>query len=207
MGTVSARPSAPPPPDLDLPQPASPVRWILRVVVGVAVIGSFGVWAYAYSGAADRPPPDELDSTRAHLEATDRGEDYEELPGVPFYGRRASAICSGAMDRLPDARRATSGPERADQLQQANGILLTMITELRALPVATQRDDELRDLWLDDWEVLVADRDRYAQAVASDPAAVFSVSDVADNERLERRLTRFARTNLMLPCGAPSDLG
>lgn len=179
----------------------------MRAVVGAVVLGSFGVWVYAYSGAADRPPPDELDSTRAFVEAESDGLSYEELPGVAFYGRRATAICSDAMDRLPDARLATSGPERADQLRGANRILEAMITELRALPVATDRDDELRHLWLDDWQVLIADRERYADAVEVDPAAVFSVSDVADNERLERRLTRFARTNLMLPCGAPTDVG
>lgn len=192
---------------MEAPEPAPIRRWILRIVVGGAVLASFGIWAYAYSGAADRPPPDELDSTRARLDAEAAGEAYEELPATAAYGARASAICEQAMSTLPDARVATSGPERAEQLRSANQILEDMIEQLRGLPVATERDDELRDLWLDDWQVLIGDRYRYADAVQVDPAAVFTVSGVAENEGLERRLTRFARTNLMLACGAPADVG
>ncbi len=192
---------------MEAPEPAPARRWILRIIVGGAVLASFGIWAYAYSGAADRPPPDELDSTRARLDAEAAGESYEELPATAAYGARGTAICEEAMAALPDARLATNGPERANQLRRANLVLEGMIEQLRGLPVATERDDELRNLWLDDWEVLVGDRNRYADAVEVDPAAVFTVSGVAENERLERRLTRFARTNLMLACGAPADLG
>lgn len=200
---------APPPsPDLVEPKgPLSPVRILFRVVVGIVIAASFGVWLYAYSGAADKPPPDELDSTRALLDARDAGTEFEEFDGVAPYGQRATSICENAIGSLPDARLADSGETRAMQLREANRILTDMIGDLRELRVATLRDDELRNLWLDDWEVLVGDRARYADAVQDDPAAVFSVSAVADGERLERRLTRFARTNLMLACGAPSDLG
>ena len=55
------------------------------------------------------------------------------------------------------------------QLREANRILPTMIGDLRELRVATVRDDELRNLWLDDWEVLVGDRARYADAVRGRP--------------------------------------
>ncbi len=200
---------APPPPSeiLEPEKPPSPARILFRIAVGIIVVASFGVWLYAYSGAADRPPPDELDSTRALLDAREAGQEFEEFDGTAAYGVRASSICDTAVGSLPDARLADSGPARATQLREANRLLLEMIGELRGLPVATVRDDELRNLWLDDWETLVGDRARYADAVENDPAAVFSVSAVADAERLERRLTRFARTNLMLPCGAPSDLG
>lgn len=184
----------------------SPLRMILRVVVGIVVLGSFGVWMYALSGAARQAPPDELDSTRALIEANEAGEAYTEVDGLPAYAERAERICQATIDNLPDASRATSGPERAEQIRLANAQLSDMILQLRGLPVASERDDTLRNLFLDDWEVLISDRDRYADAVEVDPSAIFTLTAVADNERLERRLTRFARTNLMLPCGAPADV-
>jgi len=197
-----------PPDDLDDHKVrATPLRNLVRLVVGIAVLGSFGVWLYALSGVARQPPPDELDSTRALIEATEAGETYEEFDGEPAYAKRAEVICEDTIGALPDASEAMSGIERAEQLRTGNVQLREMITQLRDLPVASERDDLLRNLFLDDWTVLVGDRDRYAAAVEVDPGAIFTVSAVADNERLERRLTRFARTNLMLACGAPTDVG
>jgi hypothetical protein len=180
---------------------------LFRILVGVVVIGSFGVWIYALSGTASQPPPDELDSTGGLIEAIEAGEAYFELDGVLAYGKRAETICQATIDQLGDPSRVESAAERADQLRASNRLLEDMISMLRELPVATERDDSLRSLWLDDWAVLVADRERYADALEIDPTAGFSVSQVADNEGLERRLTRFARTNLMLPCAAPTDVG
>ncbi|NNE95850.1 MAG: hypothetical protein HKN24_07465 [Acidimicrobiales bacterium] len=185
----------------------SPLKRLFRVGVAVVVIASFGIWAYALSGVARRPPPDELDSTRALIEAIEDGTSYFEFDGVAAYSVRAEALCETAIDQLGDPSRVSSGPARAAQLRESNRVLAAMVESLRRLPVATDRDDTLRSAWLDDWEVLIGDRARYADRVEENPAAVFSVSRVADNEGLERRLTRFARTNLMLPCGAPADVG
>ncbi|NNF54224.1 MAG: hypothetical protein HKN03_07240 [Acidimicrobiales bacterium] len=197
-----------PPADLDEPEgPLTPARRIFRFVVGIAIAASFAVWFYAYSGAADRPPPDELDSTALHLAAEQDNTRYREVDGEPAFGKRAEVICQRAIDSLPNARFAKNQTERAEQIRASNVILRDMVAQIRALPVATDRDATLRGLWLDDWGILLADRDRYADNVEIDPGAIFTLTAVEGEERLERRLTRFARTNLMLPCGAPSDLG
>ncbi len=197
-----------PPAELNEPSgPLTPGRLIFRLVVGAVVAASFAVWFYAYSGAADRPPPDELDSTALHLAAEQDETQYQEVAGEPAFGKRAEVICQRAIDSLPNARFAESQTERADQIRASNVILRDMVAELRSLPVATDRDNTLRGLWLDDWGILLTDRDRYADNVETDPGAIFTLTAVEGEERLERRLTRFARTNLMLPCGAPSDLG
>ncbi len=186
---------------------ASPVKMLLRILVAIVVVGSFAVWVYAFSGTAGQPPPDELDSTRGLIEANESDQPFVELDGLPAYGKRAEVICESTVADLGDASRVESAVERAAQLRRSNRLLEQMVTQLRDLPVATERDDTLRTSWLDDWEVLISDRDRYADALEVDPTAFFTVSQVADNEGLERRLTRFARTNLMLPCGAPTDVG
>lgn len=173
----------------------------------MAIIGSFLVWVYALSGVARQPPPDELDSTRGFLDAVEAGESYLEIDNQPAFFARAEDVCAATMAGLPDASTAGNGPERAEQLREANAMLEAMMSQLRVLPMLTPRDNELRGKWLDDWSVLIGDRDRYADAVEVDPAAIFTVSAVADGERLERRLDRFARTNLMLSCSAPTDVG
>ncbi len=189
------------------PPGMSPLKVVLRIVVGLAVIGSFGVWVYGLSGAARQPPPDELDSTRGLIEAIESDGTYVELDGLPAYAKRAEVICEATIESLGDASKVETAVERASQLRESNVSLADMVSRLRNLPVATERDDTLRSLWLDDWDVLIGDRERYADALEVDPMAVFTLSAVADNERLERRITRFARTNLMLACGAPSDVG
>jgi hypothetical protein len=194
----------------DLSSERPGMSWLkaaFRLMVSVAVLGSFGVWVYGLSGAARQPPPDELDSTRGLIEAIESDSTFVELDGLPAYAKRAEAICETTIDGLGDASRVETAAERASQLRESNLLLVDMVSRLRTLPVATERDDSLRSLWLDDWDVLIGDRERYADALEVDPAAVFTLSAVADNERLERRITRFARTNLMLPCGAPTDVG
>lgn len=175
--------------------------------MGVAVIGSFLVWAYALSGVASQPPPDELDSTRGFIEAKEAGETYVEIDGQPAFAVRAQLICEATSNNLPDASTAASGEERAAQIREANAMLEAMMSQLQVLPMQSERDQDLRNKWLADWTVLVGDRDRHADALELDPAAVFTISAVADGERLERRLNRFAQTNLMLACASPTDVG
>ncbi len=179
---------------------------LFRVIIGVLVLASFGVWFYAYSGRADRPPPDELDSTTLYIEAFDEDLQFSEINGLPAYGKRAEVVCEAATDSIPNARFADDQTERAAQIRGSNLTFEEMIADLRSLPVATARDDELRNLWLDDWQILLSDRERYAANVEEDPGAIFTLT-VVEGERLERRITRFARTNLMLPCAAPTDIG
>ncbi|MFW2381578.1 MAG: hypothetical protein ACN4GZ_07455 [Acidimicrobiales bacterium] len=194
-------------PEADHSVGTSPLKLVFRAAVGIAVLASFGVWIYALSGVARQPPPDELDSTRGLIEAREAEEAFFELEGLPAFSVRAQPLCEAATDQLGDPSRVGTGPERAAQLRRSNQVLQDMVGSLSRLPMATERDEMLRAAWLADWEVLLADRARYADAVEKDPAAVYTVSRVADEEGLERRLTRFARTNLMLPCGAPADVG
>ena len=180
----------------------------VKIVVGIVVAGSFAIWLYAFSGAAGRPPPDELDSTRALIEAReDDLEDPTEAGGLPVYGQRAEAICAAVVAELPNARDASNGKERADQIRRSNRSLSAMVEELRQIPVDTAHDDRLRNLWLDDWEIYISDRAFYAAEIEVNEDAIFTLTDLGGNERLERRLTRVARTNLMLSCGTPGDVG
>ncbi len=167
-----------------------PLRLLGRVVAGILVIGSFAIWAYAYSGAADRPTPDRLDDQAFAL--------------------AAERMCATALDDIadmPSALDAADGPDRADQIRRSTARLETMLDELDALVGGSDRDVEITTGWLADWRVMTADRYRYADAIAGDPNAQFLQTDTGAGERLDRRITRMADTNTMPSCAAPEDVG
>jgi len=161
-----------------------------KVLAAVVIVGSFGIWIYAFSGAARRDAPDLFDD--------------------PAFALAAEARCAAAvadLEELPNALEATDGADRADQIRTSTARLETMLDELDAVVGGTARDVEIASGWLADWRVLVADRYRYAEAIAADPNAQFLVTDVGVSERLDRRITRLANTNAMPSCVAPGDVG
>lgn len=163
---------------------------LLRVVAGLAVAASFGVWAYAYSGRADRPPPDLLIDTE--LAAT------------------AETLCAAAVadvEAMPSATVAADGAERAEQVLRSTARFQTLIADLEALRVDEPDDRVIMSGWLTDWRVLMDDRLRYAEAVTEEPDTIFLLTNVAAGERLDRRITRVANTNRMPSCATPTDVG
>ena len=164
-------------------------RAIVIFVVGLVVLASFGVWGYAYSGQADRPTPDTLDD--------------------PRFAALAASICEGAMaefDTLPDPLEAADNVERAEQIRISNTIFSTMIDDLEAATTGTARDQQIIGSWLADWRTFVQNRADYADRFELDENARFYVASVG-GERLERRIPRFADTNLISICSPPSDIG
>lgn len=171
-------------------KPAGPLTIAFRVVAGVVVLASFGVWGYAYSGLADRETPDLL---------ADR-----DLAAV------AEQICAGAMadvTAMPNALDAADGADRGEQIRATTARFATMVDDLDNLDRTNQRDDQIYSSWLSDWRVLLGDRLTYADAITVDPDAQFYITDIGVTERLDKRVTRFANTNLMTSCAAPTDVG
>ena len=176
---------------------APPQRTLLgnlgRGLAVTVVLGSFLVWIYAYSGAARRDAPD--------------------LISDGAFARTAEAICAEAqadIDAMPGALDAVDGPDRARQIRATNVRYEAMLDELDELTPslsASARDTEIATGWLADWRVIVSDRYDYADRIEVDDQAQFYLSNLGVSERLDRRLTRLATTNLMPSCGAPTDVG
>jgi hypothetical protein len=167
---------------------------LFRVVAGLVIVASFGVWVYAYSGLAERDAPDLLAD--------------EELKA------QAEAICAAAVAdvaAMPNALDAVDGPDRGRQIRNATGRFSAMVDELARLTPAQsltniERDQQIYQAWLGDWRVLLDDRLDYADRIAADPDAIFYITDTGVNERLDKRITRFANTNSMTSCAAPTDV-
>ncbi|MEL6986082.1 MAG: hypothetical protein AAFO29_26875, partial [Actinomycetota bacterium] len=105
------------------------------------------------------------------------------------------------------ASQAADAAERSDQVRRSTARFEAMVTDLEGLRVDDPDDRVIMGGWLGDWRVLLDDRLRYADAVIDDPDVLFNLTNVAAGERLDRRLTRVANTNLMTSCAAPTDVG
>lgn len=170
--------------------PVSPFKMAFRIVAGLVIAASFGVWVYAYSGQAGRDAPD--------------------LLGDRALAETAESICASAVEdvsALPGALDAVSGADRAAQIRLSTDRYESMVAEMENLGLFDERDRVIFEGWLGDWRVLNGDRRNYADAIEIDPEAQFLVSDIGVSERLDKRVTRFANTNLMLSCVAPTDVG
>ncbi len=170
-------------------KPRGPLAKLGLLVGGIAVLASFGVWAYAYSGQANRRTPDLLDESA--------------------YAIAAGPICDAAMSEfedLPGALDAADNVERAAQIRVTNDLFTNMISDLEAATTGTPRDHQIIGDWLEDWRTYVGHRADYADRFELDENARFYISSVG-NERLEKRIPRFADTNKIYSCGTPTDIG
>ncbi len=166
-----------------------------KVLIGALVLSSFGVWAYAFSGFADRTPPDQL-----------ANETYLAV---------AEPRCAAAMvdyESLPNALDVNDNVERSGLIDDGTVILADMVDDLEASLQdpgvdLDERDDGITREWLADWRRYLADRTDFSDRFAVDPEAVFYVAASDGGERLERRITRFANTNRLFSCVTPSDIG
>jgi hypothetical protein len=158
-------------------------------VPAIIIVVTFAFWVYAFSGLAKQAPVDKL--------------------GDPTFSRLAVPICTTAMDQieaLPKANTAKTPTQRADTIEQANGILTGMVAQLRTLPVAEGADQKLANAWLADWDALIVDRHEYAQAVRRDPKAQFYV-DERDGQAITEPMDNLAAVNHMAACSTPDDVG
>lgn len=162
---------------------------VIRIVGVSTLIASFGVWVYAFSGAADRDPPDLLDDQA--------------------WSESAETICGQALTdvaAMPGALDASGPEDRSIQLRDSTARFAEMVGALTQLETSTSRDTQITTDWLADWGVLLESRLRYADAILDDPAAPFTITDTGVSERLDKRITRFANTNRMPSCITPTDV-
>ncbi len=178
------------PPALD-PVPRPPRRWYRRpggIGAAVVVAGSFALWAYAFSGAAKKDPPDTLHDAA--------------------FGQTAEAMCAPVkadIDALPPAPAAHDPQERAATLYQANELLAAQLAELRTPPRGDAFDTGIIDQWLADWDQYLIDRTQYADILATGTDAKFVIT-ARDGEDYTKSMDNFAKVNDMPSCATPGDV-
>ena len=175
-----------------LAEPPTRRRWSPgRVVVALLVVGMVAMWVYVLYlafGPGRQAPPDRLSD--------------------PAFATAAQARCDAAhavVGQLPTANLAPDATAQAAIVDQANAEFSSMLDDLEAI-VPSGEDGTLVEEWLADWRTYLGDRERYADALRSDPDARLLVTP-KDREQITMYLDAFAADNKMIACATPLDVG
>ncbi len=177
------------------------LKLVMKSLAGLIIAGSFAIWVYGLLGFAA--------SERIDLRTGEPRRDAADLFDDSTLSMQAETICDQAQQAIgviSVARSAKSSEERSQQIVDSTKKLETMITELAALETATERDAQIKQGWLQDWQVIVNDRYSYADAVVTNPSAQYLRTDTDSKEPIDKRINRLAGTNNMLSCIHPEDL-
>lgn len=162
---------------------------ILAVLVALAIAA---LWAYALWGPTEKSFPGTL--------------------ADPTFAEQAQAICTvtaGQLDDLQPAYASRDAAARADVISQANDDLAAMLVQLEAIAPSAESGNDGRMIqeWLADWRTYLGDRERYVEALESDPEARFYVSE-KDRRQVTEPIDFFAgRANEQMGnCVTPGDL-
>lgn len=165
-----------------------------RTVVLIVVCALLSMWGYVLYlafGPGRQPPIDRLDD--------------------PAFAEAAEQRCAATLeevDRLPVASASQTAAERADVLARANAAYAAMLDDLDDLDTLAPVGDQRRraDEWLGDWRTYLGDREKYAEALRTDPDARLLVSAKAgEGQQITGWIDEFARANRMPSCVSPTD--
>ena len=162
-----------------------------RITVIVLVVAMAAMWIYVVYlalGPGRQPPPDRLQDTSFAVAAQQR-----------------CAAAHVIVDQLPTANQSTNARDQATVVDQANAEFTSMLADLDDL-VPPTGEGRLADAWIADWRVYLDDRERYADALRSDPDARLLVSP-KDRQQITEFIDAFAGDNRMIACATPLDVG
>jgi hypothetical protein len=167
-----------------------------RIALGVVVLLITAMWVWIYLWAP-RDNPDRLE-TRAFAEA-------------------AQAWCGpfeADLDALPLTTTDTTIAERADNVAEGTRLTAAMVEGLKAeaASVTQANDRQLLDLWFEDWDAYVADREAYVERLrtaapdADRKDLAFTLTERAAGGIYTRTIDGFAEVNAMAACSVPRDI-
>ena len=174
------------------PPPTNRPWWRRPSGIGAAVVvvGSFALWAYAFSGVARRTAPDTL-ADKAFVAA-------------------AKPLCAAAqadIAELPSAISAKTAPERAETLEIATSRVEQLGGELRRSLTPESADFDILTRWFADWDRYVANRRAYATTLRTDSKARFQLDARSTGEGITKAMDNLATVNRMDECATPGDVG
>jgi hypothetical protein len=170
-------------------------RWTpMRVVLTVVVVALVSMWGYVLFlafGPGRQPPIDRL-----------------EDPAFAAAGEERCADAVEQVEALPTASESADAAERADVLAAADAIFEDMLDDLDDMAELAPAGDQRRRAteWLADWRTYLGDREAYAEALRTDPAARLLVSEKpGEGRQITGWIDEFAAANRMPSCVTPTD--
>jgi hypothetical protein len=120
----------------------------------------------------------------------------------------AEPICAAAVAEVAtfgNPAFVDSIEERADLVDRETAVFDAMVTELRALPRPAGEQGEWVAVWLDDWDVHIEDRRRWAERLHDGEDPPF-VETARGNDQISRVVDEFAEVNQMASCATLGDV-
>ena len=171
-------------------EPMSFRRRTARLLAVLIVVLIIGMWGYALFGPTPHRAPGVL-SDRSFPTAAQ-----------PICAEAAAVIAS-----QPPAY-ATSDPvKRSAAISAGDEALAAMLDRLAVIAPApgSSKDADMIAEWLGDWRTYLGDRQRYADALLTDPKARLYVS-IKERRQISEPIDFFANINHMLECSTPTDV-
>jgi hypothetical protein len=164
--------------------------WSTKVQV-VVLVANIAFWAAILGWtlmSGEVEPPDRLDQrafpTAAEPRCADARDDIDAL-GLP------------TDVETPE--------ERADMVDEENGILTAMVDDLEALDRPTGEEGEWVGQWLADWRTHIQDRQDWADDLRAGDDHAFVETD-RGGEQVSNVIDNFAEVNEMESCATPGDV-
>ncbi len=163
---------------------------ITRILAVIFILVSIAFWMFAFSPWA-----------RDIFQAPDQIADETYVANI----EATCAAAVDALDALPTPRSADGPENRADIVESTNVVLVGMTENLAALEGGSDADRSLVSRWLEDWDVLIADRVSHVDRLRTEGDVRF-LNTEADGIFIAERMSGFARVNEFRSCLPPGDL-
>ena len=165
-------------------------RWTFwRVVSLLLLLSIVAFWVWALSPLAPQGHPDKLDEQT--------------------FSEAAKPLCVDAKNKIEDlplALTSRNPDERADLIDQGTAIYRDLLAELVLIsPIPNTRDGEIVQLWIEDYEIYLSDRDVYADKFRNGIDEAFTVSKKG-NRWVTDPIDEFAKANDLKECMVPLDV-
>ena len=181
------------------------------IFLGMAVSG-FSLWACSQPSERNHPDNPNLPE---HSALAEQNHNHPDNLNLPEYSEPAAQICLQAKARiaaLPTDWDIDNPLDLAAQVKAVNLILEPMLDQLRQLATrtdvttaASQEDQRILNLWLDDWKTYIDDRIDLTISLLRGQEDAFTHT-TREGRRITDIIKRFAEVNNMPACQPPTDI-
>jgi hypothetical protein len=171
--------------------------WV-KVVLAVLLLCVAAMWVYYFFFASDRGVY-QLDDKNWRLQAA-------PICQAAQAERNQLADTSGGFIQHPTTAQMA---QRADIADKATDILEKMVNDIVAIPVATERDRELLTVFKQQYDLVIADRRRYAASLRKGEYVNYTetVSAGGPVSNVVLDFTAGVKGNDVPDCSPPGELG
>jgi hypothetical protein len=180
--------------------PASPPRgriWVKLLLVVLCLLTA-GMWVYYFFFASDKGIY-QLDDKNWRVQA-------KPVCVAAYNDMLALTNTTGGFITNPTADQMR---QRADIVDRATDVVEKMLDDIVAIPVATDRDRQLLQVFADNYRLIIKDRRRYAASLRAGHLVKYSETLVAGGpvSNVVLDFTAGVKGNDVPDCSPPSELG